>query len=66
MHFGLVIFLLKDGDGVEGGFIIGVIIVCSVRLLPHLPVFIGLFLVLLLEPEVDGIDKLFLIERPHD
>lgn len=64
MYLRLVVFLFEDGDGVEGGLVIIRLIVS--RLLSHLSVFVGFFLVLMLEPEVDGVDELFLIERLHD
>lgn len=63
VHLGLMVFLLEDGDGVEGRFVIGRIF--SRGLLLHLPVFVGFFLAFLLEPEVDRVDQFFLVERLH-
>lgn len=66
VDLGLVVFLLENGDGVEGGFVIEGFVVLLVGLLPHLPVFIGFSFVLMLKPLIYRIHKFFLIERPHD
>lgn len=66
VDLGLVVFLLEDGDGVEGGFVIAGIVVLLVGLFPHLSVFVGFSLVFMLESLVYGIHELFLVERLHD